>query len=404
MGELGVFELLPGKARDGLGRGESDFVRELFRELFGDDVDFAAGLEGDVLVIRMKGHSHGSGQRPGSGGPDDGENSLSRQRGVEFRRVVGQCVLHPDRRTGVVLVFDFSLGKGGAVMDAPVDRAQPLVDEILLKKRIKSLQDDRLVVRRHGGIGLLPAAEDADALELLALQVEILLGVFAALHANVERLHLQFFAAELLIDLDFDGQAVAVPSRDIGSIKSGHGLRLDDEILQALIQSMAKMKRPIRVGRAVVQDVGGGPGPDLPDSLVNPHLLPAGQDLWFILGQIGLHGESGIGQIDSGFQIERHSGGFSQIVDFFHYRERSQERPLTRGARGSLQGAARKALSKTGRKRVQFSSSYVCRASASNVKSLLTESAPTGVVLPDRGFCGNRGKQGQLGMACAHPA
>ena len=80
----------------------------------------------------------------------------------------------------MVLVFHLGFGKGSLVEDAPVHRAQPLVDEFLLQKIVERGQHHRLVLRSHGGVGIVPASEDADALELLALQIEKFLRVLSA--------------------------------------------------------------------------------------------------------------------------------------------------------------------------------------------------------------------------------
>ena len=65
----------------------------------------------------------------------------------------------------------------------------------------------------------------------------------------------QLLAAEFLVDLDFDGQAVAVPAGDVGRVEAGHGFGLDDEILEALVHRRAQVDGSAGVGRAVVQDV-----------------------------------------------------------------------------------------------------------------------------------------------------
>ncbi len=41
---------------------------------------------------------------------------------------------HPDRRAGVVLVFDLGLGQRGAVLDAPVHRLEALVDVAVVQE------------------------------------------------------------------------------------------------------------------------------------------------------------------------------------------------------------------------------------------------------------------------------
>ena len=181
------------------------------------------------------------------------------ERGIELRRIVGQRVLHPDGGAGVVFVFDLGFGQRSLVVDAPVDRAQALVDEFLFQKVVERRQHHRLVLRSHGGVGLVPASEDADAFELLALQIEKFLRVLSARFPDLQLGHLQFLAAQLLIDLDLDGQAVAIPSRDVRRVESRHGLGFDDEILQALVQRMSEVNGAVGIGRTVVQNVARGP-------------------------------------------------------------------------------------------------------------------------------------------------
>ena len=90
-------------------------------------------------------------------------------------------------------------------MHAPQHRLQALVDEVLLHELKKTFDDLRLVLRRHGGVGLFPPAEDAEALELGALQVEVLLGVLTAGAADGDGRHFQLLAAQLFVDFDLDG-------------------------------------------------------------------------------------------------------------------------------------------------------------------------------------------------------
>ena len=78
------------------------------------------------------------------------------------------------------LVLDFGVGQGGAVMGAPVDGFQPAIDEALLEEAVECLEGAGFVVAGHGFVGAVPAAEDADALELRGLQVNIFLRIGAA--------------------------------------------------------------------------------------------------------------------------------------------------------------------------------------------------------------------------------
>src|SRR6185437_587797 len=99
-----------------------------------------------------------------------------------------------------------------------------------------------------GEVGCCPATEDADALELAALKVYIFLRVVAAGLADGDGVHLQLFAAELLVYFNFDGEAVAVPSGDVGGIEAGHGLGFDDEVLDALVEGVAEVDGSVGVG------------------------------------------------------------------------------------------------------------------------------------------------------------
>src|SRR3546814_5657263 len=66
---------------------------------------------------------------------------------------------------------------------------------------------------------MIPVAADAEALQLLALDVDPMLGVGAAFGAEFLDRNLvlvQLLLAILLLDLPLDGQAVAVPAGDIG--------------------------------------------------------------------------------------------------------------------------------------------------------------------------------------------
>ena len=86
----------------------------------------------------------------------------------------------------MLLVFDLGLGERGAVVPAPVDRLEALVDEALLEESVEGLDDTRLIGEVHRRVRVVPAAEDAEALELGALQVDVLLGILAAGLADLD--------------------------------------------------------------------------------------------------------------------------------------------------------------------------------------------------------------------------
>src|ERR1700719_4563473 len=217
MPEIGILHLATWEARDLARRLQSSLFFDYFGETGADNeyvvVVFCATFERDIFFVRMKRYRHGGWKRPWGRGPNDGENFLASERGADGGRISRKWILHPNRGAGVVFVFSFGLGQGGLVKDAPVDRPQSLIDKVVLQKAIKNIENGGFVLRGHGGVGLLPPAEDADALELRALQIEKLLGVFPAFGTNVDRRHLQFFAAQHLVELDVDMQPMAISPR-----------------------------------------------------------------------------------------------------------------------------------------------------------------------------------------------
>ncbi len=182
------------------------------------------------------------------------------------------------------LVLDFSLGEGGAVVDAPVDGLESAIDEALLKEAVEGLEGAGFVVAGHGHVGLIPAAEAADAFKLRGLQVDVLLRVGAAGGEDGRNRHFQLFAAELLVDFDLDGQAVAVVAGDVGGVEAGHGLRLDDKVFQSLIEGVAEVDGSIGVGRAVVEQVGGAAGAGFAQFFIKAERGPLFEPKRLILG------------------------------------------------------------------------------------------------------------------------
>jgi len=64
-------------------------------------------------------------------------------------------------------------------------------------------------------------------------------------------------AAEGLLDLVLDRQAVTVPARRVARVEAGELARLDDHVFQDLVGRVTHVQGAVRVGRAVVQDEAG---------------------------------------------------------------------------------------------------------------------------------------------------
>jgi hypothetical protein len=103
--------------------------------------------------------------------------------------------------------------------------------------------------------------------------------------------------AVFLLDIQFDRQAVAVPARHIGRVKAGQRLRLEDDVLEDLVDGMADVDVAVGVGRAVMQHPDGaalGVGAQL---FVELLLLPGLDPGRFPLGEVAAHGEGGVGEV-----------------------------------------------------------------------------------------------------------
>ena len=138
--------------------------------------------------------------------------------------------------------------------------------------------------------------------KLFALEVDVLLGVLAAGAADADGGHFELLAAELLVDFDFDGEAVAVPAGDVGGVEAGHGLGFDDEVLDALIERVAEVDGTVSVGRSVVEDVLGLAFAGFADLAVEVLVEPALETGGLVLREIGLHGEGGLRQVEGRFE------------------------------------------------------------------------------------------------------
>ncbi len=339
--EVRVLEHTARNAGDGLRDFESAMLRGRLGKFFGDDVHAVGRLKRDVFFFRMKGDGQRRRQRPGRGGPDDDVDWLpvesnyihaltdmvenvfqifgraklvmSAELISQFRRRPSHPILHPDAGAGVQLVLDFGFGQRRFVVDAPVHRTQALVHRVFFEEGVERLEHHRLVLGRHGGIRTVEAPEDADALELLALQVEILLGIAAAGLAHLDGRHLQLLAAQRFVDFDFDGQAVAVPAGDVGRVVAQHGARLDDKVFQALVERVAEVDGPVGVGRPVVQNPDGRAFAGLPDAVIDTQLLPAREHFGLVLRQVGLHRKIGFRQVQRRFQVQRRPHSVSSV-------------------------------------------------------------------------------------------
>ena len=92
--------------------------------------------------------------------------------------------LHVNRRTRVLVVFDFGFGQRRLIVNAPVDRPRAFVDVATLDEASKQPRRFRFVVVRHREVRIVPLAQNAEPLEVSRLALQCLGRVFTAGAAN----------------------------------------------------------------------------------------------------------------------------------------------------------------------------------------------------------------------------
>ena len=197
--------------------------------------------EGDRAVAR---------NCPGCRGPDDDGSALGldRERGV-------------DRVADMVFVFHLRLGERRLLDDAPHDRLGAAIKQPTGDEFEDFPGDLRFRWIAHRRVGMIPVADDAQALEFLPLDAEPMLGIGAAFPAERDdglrigevRLHLALASVEFFLDLPFDRQPMTVPARHVVGFPACHLMRAHDNVFQRLVQRRADVDVAVGVGRPVVE-------------------------------------------------------------------------------------------------------------------------------------------------------
>ena len=242
-------------------RARADALREGREQRLGDDQALRAAVAVElgehVVVHRVQADRLVRGQRPGRRGPDRdrGAQQLVARESEAPRGVVrvGNLEAHVDRGRGALLVLDFRLGERRAAVEAPVHRLEAAHQVAAPDDRGEGAQLLRLEARGHGEVGIVPVAHHAEALEIVRWMSTWLAAILAAGLAEGVGVELLADAAVLLLDLLLDRQAVAVPARHVGRVEAVERARLDDDVLQDLVDGMAEVDHAVGVGRAVHQ-------------------------------------------------------------------------------------------------------------------------------------------------------
>ena len=238
------FELLALHPRDLAIERLADGLPDALGESLGDDDGAAVDVVGRVVELGMKRDRQVRRNRPRGRRPDQHGDAASGERG-HARRQIGRGVrvqreLDVDRRRRVILVLDLGFGQRRAAVDAPVHRLLPLVDEAALDELAERPRDVRLIARVHRQVVVVPVAEDHQPLELARHHVDEAAGVVTAGAANLGHRHVALLRAELAIDFQLDRQTVAVVARQVRRVEAGHRPRLDDEVLENLVERVPR--------------------------------------------------------------------------------------------------------------------------------------------------------------------
>ena len=186
-------------------------------------------------------------------------------------------------------------------------RLVTLVDMAVLDDQTERAHLIGLEARRHGQVGMIPIAEHAQPLEIGALCVHLLVCILPARRTKRLGVDLLSDSAMRFLDLHLDGQAMAIPTRNIGCVIAVQGARLDDDVLENLVYRVAQVDRTIGVRRAVGENEGGpalGGGANL---VLKTAAFPRRQHSRLPMGKICLHRKTGVRQIDRVFVVSHYS-------------------------------------------------------------------------------------------------
>jgi len=142
---------------------------------------------------------------------------------------------------------------------------RPLPDFVARARKVTEPEDTILVMCRSGGRS--------------AMAVNLLAGVVAAGQPERGSVHLEPRLADLFFHVQFDRQTMTIPAGHVGCIETAQGLALDDDVLEYLVDGMPDMDVAIGVGRTIMQDEARPARTCLPQPGVQPHGLPACQNL-----------------------------------------------------------------------------------------------------------------------------
>ena len=118
----------------------------------------------------------------------------------------------------MIVIFNFRLSQRGLLHHRPHHRLRAAIQQAIILELHDLAGDLGFGVEGHCGVGVIPIACDAEALELFALHGEPMFGECAAFLAEFDDGDFIFvfaLGAVLFLDLPFDGETVAIPAGDV---------------------------------------------------------------------------------------------------------------------------------------------------------------------------------------------
>ena len=144
---------------------------------------------------------------------------------------------------------------------------------------------------------MLEITDDAQTLELVAHDVDVLGGKLFADLAQLQLGDVLLLVADGGQGLQLDGQAVGIKTGHIRSLEALHVLLADNDVLDDLVQGSTHVDIAVCVRRAVVQDELRLALVVLHELIVQVVVVPILEHDRLLFGQTGTHLKQGLGQI-----------------------------------------------------------------------------------------------------------
>ncbi len=287
----GVRRVLQLGALEALGDRPALAERALDQRLGHDDRPLAVLGRDDVRHAGVDGHGGVGHQRPRRGGPDEQVGALEAAGGHRHA--------HVDRGAGDVLVpaglAQLVVGQAGAAARAVRGDAEVAEQQVLVPDDLQRPPDGLDVGGVHRAVGLGHVDPVAHPLGHLLEGVHVAPHRLAA--ALVElgdavRLDLGLAGqAELTLDGDLDGQAVAVPARLAWDVEPAHRLVAGEDVLEDTRLDVVHAGHAVGGRRPLEEDPGGAVRVLFERAFEDLAVTPAVEHLRLEGGQVDLRGE-----------------------------------------------------------------------------------------------------------------